>query len=128
MMSKATEEPLARLACRIADCANQNRSVIIAEALRSNSSSLESHWQTLRRQLRRVGKAVDHGWVLAARREVRGGRFDRDSWSSVWDNYRKAMEEFLRQSFDSLTAANTLACGSVPGEIECRRQQCTPSE
>lgn len=103
-MLKATEEPLARLACRIAECADRNRSVIITDALRAVSSSLESHWLTLQRQVRRVGKAVDRGWFMAARRELDTGRFDRNEWPPLWQKFCRAVDDFQQHGGTDLTA------------------------
>ena len=68
MSKTTTNEPVTRLACRIAASAARNRCQSVADAVRASSRTLESHWETVQRQQCRAAKAIDRGWFLAARR------------------------------------------------------------
>ena len=103
MSKTTTNEPVTRLACRIAASAARNRGQTVADAVRASSRNLESHWETVQRQQSRVAKAIDRGWFLAAHRVLSDGRFDRDAVLPTWDQCCRAVDDFLRPSRPGLT-------------------------
>ena len=104
-MSRTRKEPLTRLAYRIAASAARNRGQAVADAVRASSRTLKSHWETVQRQQERAAKAIDRGWLLAARRVLSDGRFDREAWSPVWETYCQAVDRLLSDRHAGLSSS-----------------------
>jgi hypothetical protein len=105
-MSRAIEQQLVRLACRLAESAARNRRQDITATLRTASQHLDAQRVAVQRQQERVAKAIDRGWLAAAGRVLSDGRFDRDSWWTAWDRYGRAVDEFLRRGSAALTISH----------------------
>jgi len=104
-MSRTRKEPLTRLAYRIAESAAHHRSKHLAEAVRASGRTLTDHWDTVQRQQERAAKAIDRGWLLAARRVLSDGRFDREAWSPVWETYCQAVDRLLSDRHAGLSSS-----------------------